>query len=116
MHGKPAEISALLFAPDREICLRAISLALLKVRALDGMTCKKLGKLLDCCPDSIAAATNEHNLMAFDSLALLCHYFPDESAPIRAVLFGADSAPLTPLDRLDRIEREAEAIRKELAA
>lgn len=34
-----------LCAPDRECSLRAISLALLKVRALPDMTCEKLGKV-----------------------------------------------------------------------
>ncbi len=103
-----------LAVPDREDSLRAISLALLKVRALDGMTCPKLGKLLDCCPDTIAKASNEESLLSFDSVARLCYLFPDESKPVRDLWERAEDAP-TVAERLARIERELDAIRRESA-
>lgn len=71
-----------LFAPDREISLRAVSLALLKVRALDGMTCAKLGQALDCSVDTIRAASNEETLLSFDAIARLVFLFPEQCASI----------------------------------
>jgi hypothetical protein len=103
-----------LAAPDRESSLRAISLALLKVRALDGMTCEKLGKTLECSADTIRNASNEETLLGFDSVMRLCYFWPDESAPIRALQQPPTEAP-TVADRLERIERELDAIRKEAA-
>ena len=103
-----------LCAPDRECSLRAISLALLKVRALPDMTCEKLGKALDCSADTIRNASNEETLLAFDSVSRLCYFWPDQSAPIRALIMPPSEAP-TVADRLERIERELDAIRREAA-
>ena len=103
-----------LAVPDREDSLRAISLALLKVRAIDTMTCPKLGKLLGCCADTIAKASNEESLLSFDNVARLCFLFPEESRPIRELWERAEDAPSIP-DRLERIERELDAIRREAA-
>lgn len=71
-----------LYAPDRDISLRAVSLALLKVRALEGMTCAKLGKALECSVDTIRAASNEETLLSFDAIARLVFLFPEQSASI----------------------------------
>lgn len=103
-----------LSAPERASSVRAISLALLKVRALPDMTCEKLGKALECSADTIRNASNEETMLSFDSVARLCYFWPDESAPIRALLIPPSEAP-TVADRLERIERELEAIRKEAA-
>lgn len=72
-----------LAAPDREVSLRAISLALLKVRALDGMTCDKLGKVIECSADTVRAASNEETLLSFDTVKRLEYFFPDQCGPIR---------------------------------
>lgn len=102
-------------APDRNLALRAVSLALLKVRALDGMTCEKLGSLLGCSDDTIRHATNEETMLCFVVIARLLDLFPDESAPIRQLWERGAEAP-TANERIERIERDLEAIRKELAA
>lgn len=116
MPANRTEIPANFFAPDKEICQRAISLALLKVRALPGVTTKNLAKALDCSADTIFAATNEQNLLSFDSIALLCHRFPDEAAPIIALLTGAPPAPLSVSEQIERLHRELETLRASVAA
>lgn len=104
-----------LSAPTREVSLRAISLTLLKVRAIEGMTCEKLGKLLECSADTIRNASNEEAMLCFVAIARLLDLFPDESAPIRQLWERGAQAP-TADERIARIERDLEAIRKELAA
>lgn len=99
-----------LAAPDRETSLRAVSMALLKVRSIDGMTCEKLGKLLECSADTVRNASNEETLLSFDHVARLCYLFPDESAPIRQLWEPVESP--TPAERIDRIERELDALRR----
>jgi hypothetical protein len=103
-----------LLAADRNICQRAISLTLLKVRAIEGVTCEKLGGWLECSADTIRNATNEETLMSFDAIVRLCQFFPDQSAPILE-LFAITADNPTVGDRLERIERELDAIRREAA-
>lgn len=102
-------------APDRKLALRAIALTLLKVRALDGVTCENLGAALGCSDDTVRHATNEQTMLCFVAIARLLHLFPDESAPIRQLWERGAEAP-TANERIERIERDLEAIRKELAA
>ena len=106
-----AEIPASLLAPDAEDCLRAVSLAVLKVRADRDFSREKLGKALGCSKDAITSASNEDNMLSFASIALLCHHFPDEAAPIFELLGRAPEAP-TPADRIKRIELELEALKR----
>jgi hypothetical protein len=98
-----------MFAPDRTTSLRAVSLALLKVRAIEGMTCDKLGHALGCCADTVHAASDEKTLMSFDTIARLMHFFPDQCAPIHA-LWGRDRAELTADDHKAAIEHHAAAL------
>lgn len=112
---KSKEIPGNLFRPDRETCLNAVSRALLSIRADFGLTAKELARICDCGPDAIYAATNGEHLMSLDSVALLCDKFPDECAPIIAVFTGGIAPAPTPTERLERIERELTAIRRELA-
>lgn len=98
-----------LFAPDRETSLRAVSLALLKVRSIDGMTCCKLGEAIGCCSDTILAASNEQTMLSFDTIARLMHFFPDQCAPIHA-LWGREQAELTAEDHRAAIEHHAAAL------
>ena len=108
---RSAKVSGNLFAPDRDDAMHAISIAMLKVRSNSGLSCDKLGKLLDCGRDAIGHATNATHMLSFDSIALLLYHFPDECAPIRALWEGASQAPSF-TDRLDRIEREISALRR----
>lgn len=110
------EIPANLFRPDRETCQSAISRALLKIRSDYEMTAKELARIVGCSPDAIYSATNEENLLSLDSVALLCDAFPDECAPIRALFAGGIAPVPTPAERLERVERELTALRREIAA
>ena len=96
-------------APDRQTSLRAISLALLKVRALDGMTCEKIGHALGCSIDTVRAASNEETLLSFDTVKRLEYFFPDQCGPIHEL---ADhlSAELTIEDHRAAIERHTAAL------
>lgn len=108
-----ANVLGFLSAPDREMSLKAISLALLKVRAIDNMTCEKLAKAIGCCVDTVRNATNEGTLLSFDSVAALLYHFPEHTQTIRQLY---DNAPvLTPADRLERMARDLEALRQEVA-
>ena len=100
-----------MFAPDRDISLRAVSRALLKVRAMDGMTCAKLGSVVGCCADTIRAASNEETLLSFDVIARLAYFFPDQCVTIHE-LWGRERAELTAADHQAAIERHtAELVR-----
>lgn len=100
-----------LFAPDRSICLRAVSLALLKVRAIDGMTCEKVGQALGCSADTIRAASNEESLLSFDAIARLVFLFPEQCAPINE-LWNREPSALTADDHRAAIEHHtAELVR-----
>lgn len=116
MHQRRKEIPANLFKPDRENCLHAVAIALLAIRSDYGLTAKQLAKIADCGPDAIYDATNEKHLISLDSAALLCDAFPDETASIRALFAGGIAPAPTVADRVDRIERELAAIRRETEA
>lgn len=115
MTDRQKQIPRNLFRPDREVCLNAISRALLKIRADYGLSAKELGKIADCSPDAIYAGTNGENLLSLDSVALLCEAFPDECAQIVVLFCGGNAPAPTVSDRLERIERELDAIRREAA-
>ena len=95
-----------LFAPDRSISLRAISLALLRVRSLDGMTCAKVGQALDCSADTIRAASNEETLLSFDAVARLVFLFPDQCGPIHD-LWNREPSALTAEEHKAAIEHHS---------
>lgn len=80
-----------LFAPDRESSLRAVALALLRVRSLPGMTIPKVAEALCCSVDTVKDASIEQTLLTFDKVARLVFLFPVEAAPIVALM---NNAPL----------------------
>lgn len=98
-------------APDRQVSLRAISLALLKVRALDGMTCEKIGNALACSADTVRAASNEETLLSFDTAKRLQYFFPDQCGPIRE-LTDHVAEELSAADHRAAIEYHAAALAK----
>lgn len=111
MHGNRKEVCQGLFPPTKEVCLKAIGIAMAKVRAR-GVSREQLADALGCSVDVISAATNEENLASFDTIARLCYYFPEECAELRAMLTGTPVEIPTVKDRLERIERELDAIRR----
>lgn len=98
--------------PSRDDALRVIAQVLLRIRS-NGWSLAALGKKIEVSHDTISRACDEQSLLNFEAIALLGFHFSDEFAPI--VDLWANRGPVTANDRLDRIEREAAAIRKELA-
>ena len=98
-----------LSAPDRNMSLRAVALALLKVRALDGMTCAKIAHALECSVDTIQAASNEQTLLSFDTIARLAYFFPDQCSPIHE-LWNRARVALTADDHRAAIEQHTAAL------
>ena len=109
MNGR--NVSRIMFAPDREDCLRAVSKAMLAVRNLEGATLPKIGDTIGCDADNVATASNGENLISFDTIAaLLCH-FPDQCAPIFA-LWGRERDELTADDHEAAIAHHSAALRR----
>ena len=104
-----------LLAPAKANCLTAVSRALLRIRA-SGVTCAQLGKVLECCPDTIEGASNEKSMLGFDHIALLAFHFPDEWALVESLWTCRAVETPSIADRLDRVEREISAIRRETVA
>lgn len=71
--------------PEREDTLRAVSLALLKIRA-SGATCKEIARKIGCHFDTVEAASNERSLLALDTAARLAFHYP-ETRPYLAGLW-----------------------------
>jgi hypothetical protein len=109
-----ANVLALFAAPSPTDCENAISRALLRIRA-SGVTCAQLGKVLGCCPGTIENASNEKSLLGFDHIALLAFHFPDEWALIETLWTCRAVDVPSVADRLDRIESQVAAIRREVA-
>ena len=104
-----------LAAPDRQTSLRAISLALLKVRSLDGMTCEKIAHALGCSVDTVRAASNEETLLSYDTAKRLEYFFPEQCGPIRELTEHL-AAELTADDHRAAIEHHAAALAKMVGA
>jgi len=102
-----------LAAPSRDASLHAIAKAILAVRSL-GVTYKEIAKAIDVSPDTIEAAAAEKSLLSFDAVARLVYLFPAEARAICELMAPPCEQP-TVADRLERIERELDAIRREAA-
>lgn len=102
-----------LAAPDRELSLRAVSIALAKVRG-SGKTWKEIAKALECSTDALGTAVAEKSMLSFDSVSRLLYFWPDEAAPVRQLWERAET-PLTVAERCERIERDLDAIRRAAA-
>lgn len=104
------EVLGFLSAPDRESSLRAVSLAILKIRS-SGTTYKEIAKAIDCSADTVAAAANEVTLLSLDSVLRLCFFWPTAAETILGLTKPIAEKP-TVEDRIELIERQLEAIRK----
>lgn len=100
--------------PNRETALHAISRVLLRIRS-NGWTCEALGRQIGVSADTIENASNEKSMLHFESVALLGFHFPEEFALIEALWNCRPVEQPTVSDRLQRIEREIDAIRKDAA-
>ena len=116
MASLPPNVLGIFGAPTREDSLRAISRCLLRVRADHGLTACQFGKLLDCSDETVNNAINEKSLLSADSVARLGYFFPDEFALVEE-LWPSSAAPAPSVeDRFDRLERELNALRRDVAA
>lgn len=113
----PPKVIGLFPPPDQDDCIEAISVALVKIRANRGLTCKDIGKYIDRCDESVRQAmAGTAGLLSFDAIARLGYYFAEEFTEVESLWLR--SAPLpapTISERLERIERELDAIRREAA-
>jgi len=111
MHGNAPNVFAFLAAPSRDASLFAVAKVVLAVRGL-GLTYKEIAKAIDVSPDTIEGAAAEKSLLSFDAVARLCYLFPGEAAPLFDLMRPTREQPTT-AERIERIERELSAIRKE---
>lgn len=106
------QVSGIFPPPTRSDALRAIAKALLRIRS-NGWSAEALADALECSSDTIQRASNEKTLIGFDSLALLAYKFPEEWALIEPLWTCRVAEAPSVQDRIERIERELDAIRKE---
>lgn len=115
------QICGLLPPPDRNDVVFAVAKSIGLIRRR-GFTAKDIARSLKQPngdppdPETISRAERGENLLSADLIFQLAYIYGECADPVRALL---DQAPIleptTLADRLDRIEREAAAIRKELA-
>lgn len=116
MHGNAPNVLGIFPPPDQEDCVKAISTALVKVRANRGMTCEQIGKIVGACGETIRQAMAESgSVLSFVTIARLGYFFAEEFTEIEALWLRSTAPTPTVSDRLERIERELDAIRREAA-
>lgn len=116
------QFCGLLPPPERIDALNAVAKTIGLIRRRYTLTAKDIARSLtqpngeSPDPDTIGRAERCENLLSFDLITQLAFLYGDCANPIRALLDPAPTAePTTLEDRLARIEREAAAIRKEIA-
>lgn len=88
-----------MFDPDREDCLRALSLAFLRVLA-SGVTVKELARRLQVDPSTVTAARDESHLIGFDTIMKFAVRFPEEYQIVEQLRKDASPEPKTPADHV----------------
>jgi hypothetical protein len=97
--------------PTQEDCEEAISCALLRVRST-GVTREELANALDCSPNTIDNASNCKSMLGFKHIALLMLNYPDVRSMIEPLWTLSTKHEPTIDERIERIERDLNAIRK----
>jgi DNA-binding XRE family transcriptional regulator len=93
----------------------AVAQTIRDVKARHKLSNERLAELIGCSEQTVANAENECGDMQAVTLLSLGYAFGEEAiAPVRALYLCAPTEQPTIADRLDRIEREAAAIRREL--
>jgi len=110
-----AHVCGLFNAPSREDALKAIARAVLRIKADTGATYEQIGKALDCSADTLERAAKEETLLSADTLLRLQFHFPNAYQFVEQISTGSIPPKQTAADRLDLIERQLDAIRKEVA-
>jgi DNA-binding XRE family transcriptional regulator len=94
----------------------AIAQVIRDVKARHKLSNERLGELIGCSEQTAANAENECGDLSPVTLLSIAYAFGEEAiAPVRSLYLCAPAEQPTIADRLDRIEREASAIRREMA-
>lgn len=112
MATNPPNVFGFLAAPSREASLHAIAKVILAVRSA-GITYKEIARAIDVSPDTIEGAAVEKSLLSFDAVARLVYLFPNETRAICELMRPPVEQP-TSAERIERIERELEALRRDV--
>lgn len=110
-----ARVCGLFNPPSREDALRAISRAVLRIKADTGATYPEMGEALDCSADTLERAANEQSLLNADTLLRIQFHFPEAYQFVEQIATGSIAPRKTAADRFDLIEREIAALRREQA-
>lgn len=97
----------------------AVSQIIREVKARYKLSNERLAELIGCSEQTIANAEGdkaENDLKAVTLLNIAYAFGEEAIAPVRSLYLCAPAERPTLTDRLDRIEREAASIRKELEA
>lgn len=114
MHTHSQNVLGFVAPPGRDLARFATSKAILAIHASGGQF-KDIAAKVGVTADAVGMWVAESSTAKFDAVARICYFWPEQSEPIRNVLMPAPSTPTT-ADRIDRIERELNAIRREVAA
>lgn len=115
MHKPVHSVLGIFAEPDTDLCRNVIARALLRIHANhDDMTWKKLAKRLDVHPNTLAAAVKGESLLSFDAIARIGYHYPDEFELIETLWLASVRMPVTTDDRLDAMQRELDALRREV--
>ena len=102
--------------PDRTSALAAIARVIWLVKRRHALSCAEIAKVIECSPDTIERALNRETMLGADNLAALLWSFEDCAEPWQRLCQPEAAPEMTIEERLQRIEREAATIRREIAA
>jgi transcriptional regulator with XRE-family HTH domain len=114
--GQSSEATRSLFgSPTRAAYRSAIAAIIRDLKAIHGLSNERLAERLRCSESTVFNAENENGNMEPVTLLTIAFEFGERAIdPVRQLYLCAPVEQLTVGDRLDRIEREAAAIRKEM--
>lgn len=100
--------------PDGNLSLTALSDAIRKTKFHENLTAAELAFELRCDPSTVKNAEAKHNLLRFDIVARLLRKYPQHCDGVFQLWDPEPRDEPSIGERLDRIDRESAAIRKEL--
>jgi hypothetical protein len=119
MHGSGQTVLGIFAAPDAEKSIKAVSNCLLRIHSNhEGLTWGQIATALGYKTTTpVVECRDEKSMLGFEAIARIAYIFPDEFAKyIAEPLWGCRVIEQPTIDdRLDAIEREVAAIRKEAA-
>lgn len=107
-----------LFDPPRKMSYRsAVAHIIRNLKAEHGLSNVKLADLLDCSDETISNAENENTDLNAVTLLRIAYRFGEAAIdPVRELYLCRHAEPETLSDKLDGLQSQIDAIRKELAA